>query len=236
MHVLRVAAVLAAFIVGAGVAMANTPGTPPGAPVPPPLPAGPPPLPPQTPVTPAQAPEWYVGLGGGQQGPFTLDQVGAKVTAKEVTALTLVWNPRLPNWTAAAQVAELKPFFAQLGPPPLTDGDPLRQLNEQIKAFMVGEWKSSGPFANMPGAFQTTVIRYNADGSFSGFQSIQYAGMETPMALTGRWTVTAITATKFTFTANFQGGLAPSTAVWNIVDDNTLQNERDGAIVQRTAR
>lgn len=72
-------------------------------------PAGPPPLP-----TPDQ---WYLGVTGQQQGPFTLGDLAAQVHGGALTPTTLVWKSGMAQWTPAQQVPELIPVFG--GPPPL---------------------------------------------------------------------------------------------------------------------
>lgn len=197
---------------------------------PPPLPsAGPPPLPQPGPV------EWFAGIGGQQAGPFTLDQMRAKIAAREIKADTLVWNRSLPAWTPARDTPELQALFAG-GPPPMPEGEAVRQMTDQLKEYMAGEWMTQGPAQGLPGGFQTLVVRYNRDGSFSGYQKIEYGGAVTNIALAGRWELGAINDRKFTFTANTQGSLVPDTAIWIVVDDNTLRNERDGSLARRTAR
>ncbi|MFI7598983.1 SPFH domain-containing protein [Actinoplanes sp. NPDC049681] len=72
-------------------------------------PAQPPPLP----VT----PQWYAGVGGSQQGPFDPAALAGQVGAGAITRETLVWRAGMPQWTPAADVAELAPLFAHTPPP-----------------------------------------------------------------------------------------------------------------------
>jgi membrane protease subunit (stomatin/prohibitin family) len=70
--------------------------------------AGPPPLP---------AAEWYVGVGGQQQGPFDLNALASQVAAGSLTRDTLVWKNGMAVWTAAGQLPELSSVFASVPPP-----------------------------------------------------------------------------------------------------------------------
>ena len=66
---------------------------------PPAQPAGPPPLP-------AQA-QWFVGVGGQQQGPFDPAALAGAGRSGALTAATLVWKAGMAAWTPAGEVAEL---------------------------------------------------------------------------------------------------------------------------------
>ncbi len=70
--------------------------------------AGPPPLP---------AAEWYVGVGGQQQGPFDLNALASQVASGGLTRDTLVWKNGMAAWIAAGQVPELSSAFAAVPPP-----------------------------------------------------------------------------------------------------------------------
>jgi membrane protease subunit (stomatin/prohibitin family) len=72
-------------------------------------PASPPPLP-------ATA-QWFIGVGGQQQGPFDLAALGQQAAAGTLTRDTLVWKNGMAAWTAAGQVAELSGAFASMPPP-----------------------------------------------------------------------------------------------------------------------
>jgi len=75
----------------------------------PPRPAGPPPLPVQD--------QWYLGVGGQQQGPFAFGDLAAQVSTGALTPATLVWKAGMAQWTPAQQVPELAQLLG--GPPPL---------------------------------------------------------------------------------------------------------------------
>jgi len=63
---------------------------------------------------------WYIAIGGQQQGPFSQAQIQQGVAAGIYTRDTLVWRQGFANWLATAQVPELQqPTFS---PPPMNTG------------------------------------------------------------------------------------------------------------------
>jgi hypothetical protein len=72
-------------------------------------PAGPPPLPPQT--------QWFLGIGGQQQGPFDADALAEQARGGTLTPATLVWKSGMAAWTPAAQVPELAGVLGAVPPP-----------------------------------------------------------------------------------------------------------------------
>lgn len=73
--------------------------------------AGPPPLPG------AAAPQWYLGLGGQQAGPFDVPALQQKVASGELTRDVLAWKQGQAAWAPAGEVPELSGLFAMLPPP-----------------------------------------------------------------------------------------------------------------------
>ncbi len=64
---------------------------------------------------------WYIAIGGQQQGPFSQAQVQQGVAAGIYTRDTLVWRQGFANWLVMAQVPELQqPTFS---PPPMNTGN-----------------------------------------------------------------------------------------------------------------
>jgi hypothetical protein len=61
--------------------------------------------------------EWFVGVGGQQQGPFDLAALASQAAAGTLTRDTLVWKNGMAAWTAAGQVPELGNAFASVPPP-----------------------------------------------------------------------------------------------------------------------
>ena len=63
---------------------------------------------------------WYMAIGGQQQGPFSQAQIQQGVAAGIYTRDTLVWRQGFANWLPMAQVPELQqPTFS---PPPMNTG------------------------------------------------------------------------------------------------------------------
>ncbi|MQM28387.1 SPFH domain-containing protein [Glycomyces albidus] len=73
-------------------------------------PAAPPPLP-------GTAPEWFLGTGGQQAGPFDLAALRQQIAAGAVTRDTLAWKQGMAAWTAAGQIPELAGLFGAVPPP-----------------------------------------------------------------------------------------------------------------------
>jgi membrane protease subunit (stomatin/prohibitin family) len=97
---------------GAAPAGAPAGGGVPGAAQPPasaPPAAGPPPLPPRQ--------QWYLGVGGQQQGPYDLGALPGLVSAGTLTPGTLVWRTGMAQWVPAQQVPELAQLFGSVPPP-----------------------------------------------------------------------------------------------------------------------
>ncbi len=64
---------------------------------------------------------WYIAIGGQQQGPFSQAQIQQGVAAGIYTRDTLVWRQGFANWLVMAQVPELQqPTFS---PPPMNTGN-----------------------------------------------------------------------------------------------------------------
>ncbi|HEY3504641.1 MAG TPA: SPFH domain-containing protein [Actinocatenispora sp.] len=72
-------------------------------------PAGPPPLPPQQ--------QWYIGVGGAQQGPFDQPGLARQAASGALTPETLVWRQGMAQWTAARDVPELAAVLGSTPPP-----------------------------------------------------------------------------------------------------------------------
>jgi hypothetical protein len=69
-----------------------------------------------SPPLPATA-EWFVGVGGQQQGPYDQNGLAGLAASGSLRRETLVWKNGMAAWTAAGQVAELGGVFAQVPPP-----------------------------------------------------------------------------------------------------------------------
>jgi membrane protease subunit (stomatin/prohibitin family) len=96
-----------------GQRMASTLGAGAGASPPsstaPPAPGGPPPLP--------AGAQWYLGVGGAQQGPFDQGGLAAQAATGALTATTLVWKAGMAQWTPASEVPEVAQVLGSTPPP-----------------------------------------------------------------------------------------------------------------------
>jgi membrane protease subunit (stomatin/prohibitin family) len=108
-----------ALNMGLGLAMAQRlsetlarpaqPAAPAPTPQPAPAPLAPPPLPVANP--------YFVAVNNQQAGPFPMDELQRQAQSGQLTRATLVWTQGMAKWTAAGDVAELTPLFANLPPP-----------------------------------------------------------------------------------------------------------------------
>ncbi|BBA97641.1 hypothetical protein RVR_3475 [Actinacidiphila reveromycinica] len=81
----------------------------PAAAAPAPAAATPPPLPRQA--------QWFLGIGGAQQGPYDAAALSGLVAAGTLTRETLVWKDGMAGWLPAAQVPEVGGLFGAVPPP-----------------------------------------------------------------------------------------------------------------------
>ncbi|WP_055589357.1 SPFH domain-containing protein [Peterkaempfera griseoplana] len=102
---------------GLGVAMGQrmaaslTPQQAPAAPAPAPAAAAvPPPLP-------SSQQQWFIGVGGAQQGPYDSAALAGLVGAGTLTRSTLVWQSGMSGWLPAEQVPDVNRLFGAVPPP-----------------------------------------------------------------------------------------------------------------------
>jgi membrane protease subunit (stomatin/prohibitin family) len=60
---------------------------------------------------------YHVAVGQAQTGPFDMATLGKQASAGELTRMTLVWKPGMPQWVKAGELPELAPLFANTPPP-----------------------------------------------------------------------------------------------------------------------
>jgi membrane protease subunit (stomatin/prohibitin family) len=75
--------------------------------------AAPPTIPPPLPT----AGQFFIALGGRQEGPFDSNMLSVRVREGSLTRTTLVWKQGMPAWAAAETVPELQSLFASVPPP-----------------------------------------------------------------------------------------------------------------------
>ena len=73
---------------------------------------------PQAPATPPPLPQaqYYIAMGGAQQGPYDLAAMQALMQQGQINSSTLVWKSGMPQWAAASTLPELS---AAPTPPPI---------------------------------------------------------------------------------------------------------------------
>ncbi|MDX6352899.1 MAG: hypothetical protein QOF84_7689 [Streptomyces sp.] len=69
------------------------------------------------PPLPQAAPEWHVGVGGRQEGPYDPAGLAAMAAEGTLTRATLVWQAGMAAWTAAGELPVLRRVFAATPPP-----------------------------------------------------------------------------------------------------------------------
>jgi len=62
--------------------------------------------------------QWYYSKNGTQLGPVEEDELRAKLASGEIFAADLVWRDGMPDWQAAAKVAEFASLTALSGATP----------------------------------------------------------------------------------------------------------------------
>jgi len=61
-------------------------------------------------------------IDGESRGPFSVEQIGKRVSSGEVNSESLVWTEGMENWVAASSIAVLQPVLARKSggtPPPV---------------------------------------------------------------------------------------------------------------------
>jgi len=76
------------------------------------------PLPVIPPSPEADPPAWYVASVGRTLGPFTIEQLGQALAARQITGESLVWTAGIATWTPMARVPRLSGLLAPPPPPP----------------------------------------------------------------------------------------------------------------------
>ena len=234
---------LALLLMGApGLGRAQAPLTPDNQPLTPdnqsppaPVSPGPPPLPPSV-VPPPLPPEplFFYDDGGKPAGPFDLAGLQAKVVAGAIGPTTLVWKSGTPNWVAAKDLAEISPSFrtAAAGQNGAVAGD--------IHTFFLGTWETDGP-ASAQGQAKM-VLTLGSDGKVDGHYIVNLttSGRTESVPVVGSWSVAPVSDKVANLTlalivqgANGQQQSVNSTAMLEIVDQNTVRDTAQGTVSKR---
>lgn len=66
---------------------------------------------------------WYYAVGSQQFGPFDVEAIKRLINSGLITRTTPMWRAGMENWSAAAEVEELKEAFSTV-PPPISPPTP----------------------------------------------------------------------------------------------------------------
>jgi hypothetical protein len=92
--------------------------------------------------------QWFLGVNGQQQGPFTGPELPAKVSSGELDPQTLVWTAGMEQWQPAHEIAALAPVLS-IAPPPLPAA-PVGPASDTTPA-PAAEAAAAGPAAEVAG-------------------------------------------------------------------------------------
>ncbi|WP_439577122.1 DUF4339 domain-containing protein [Elioraea sp.] len=209
-----------------GAGARPSPATPPRD-GPPPLPARdqPPPLPDRPPPPPSVM--FHVERGGAAEGPFTLNDVAARIQAGQITRDTLVWKRGTPAWQRAGEVQELAALFGAAPP---------EQTVRDFRQLMVGAWHIPHAIQGPMGRLNVMInIRCTPDGQYTGIMQSQVGpGGPVSMPIAGTWSTTPLSDRQFALTLT--SGYTSDTYTFEVLDRNTLRNEGVGMLARRVGR
>lgn len=80
--------------------------------------AGMPPMPGVQQPAAVESPIYHISVNGAQYGPYTLTQMQQMAQSGQITGISYVWKPGMPNWETAMNIPELRMLFATNTPPP----------------------------------------------------------------------------------------------------------------------
>jgi hypothetical protein len=151
---------------------------------------------------------FHVERGGAAEGPFTLNDVAARIQAGQITRDTLVWKRGTPAWQRAGEVQELAALFGAAPP---------EQTARDFRQLMVGAWHIPHAIQGPMGRLNVMInIRCTPDGQYTGIMQSQ-VGPGGPVS-----TLTS--------------GYTSDTYTFEVLDRNTLRNEGVGMLARRVGR
>lgn len=175
----------------------------------------PPPVVVVPPAEPHAGVRYFVAVGERSTGPFSFEDMKAKVEAGEVQAATQIWKKGMEAWGAAATVTEIAALIAERPAAPPFD----------CTGYLIGIWEKSTMIA---GNRVTMRIAYEANGLYSGIQST--AGPYGPLTINfyGKWTATAIgdKTCSVENTASYPT-IGTSTGIFEVVDRHLATDKSD---------
>lgn len=209
---MRIAASVVFLLVS--VAMALAQDNPPPAPDP----ADQPPPPPPAQLAPVEPIKYFIAADGKTTGPFSIEEIKAKIADGTVKGLTMMWKKGMAGWEPAEKLAEVKLALDETPKPAPFD----------CVAFAVGAWQKTTLFN---GQTVTIVTQFDQGGQFISVQTLQ--GLPGSSSY-GTWTSTAVGERACSFTLNVQYPTAGSgTAVYEIENQSTIIDKSDGSRIVR---
>jgi hypothetical protein len=189
----------------------------------------PPPVPlPQPQVVPPPVPQpvaaqYFVTEGGQPIGPFTLEQIKARIRAGTLARGGLVWKSGTRDWVAVETFAELQQDLAAL--------PPVVPASETFRTFLLGTWEASS--VNAQGVTQTVTVSFLPDGTYSGISTSEFLGTTTNVPVSGKWSVKGMDKDRFAVTYLGEGGTPGTTTKYRMVDANSVEDTDTGTVARR---
>jgi len=185
---------------------------------------------------------WYIAIGGQQQGPFSQAQIQQGLAAGIYTRDTLVWRQGFANWLAMAQVPELQqqPAFS---PPPMNTGAiQAHEIDYQIHGnemqFVEIELDPQESTVAEAGAMMYMSDGIRMETVFGdGSQGSESGGFMDKMLGAGKRLITgeSLFTTVFTFTGQGKGKVAFAAPYPGKIIPLDLKNYNGRLICQKSA-
>lgn len=192
-----------------GAALAGAENPPP----PPPAQVDEPPPPPPAPIV-ADAVKYYVIANGQTSGPFSIDEVKAKIADGSIKGLTLMWKKGMDGWEPAEKLPEVKLAIDETPKPAPFD----------CPGFVVGTWQRTSYFN---GQTVTLVATYEANGQFVSVQTM--AGLPGVTSY-GTWTATAVGEKSCSLALSIKyPSTNTATTLFDIASQTMITDKSDGS-------
>jgi len=175
-------------------------------------------VPPPPPVqNAAELIKYFVAADGKTTGPFTIDEMKAKVIDGSLTTITTVWKKGQAGWEPAEKLPELAVIFADTPKPPPFD----------CARFIVGVWQKSVMYS---GTQISTVSQFERTGQFSSVQTMYGIGSTSY----GTWNATTVGEKSCSVTLNTKyPTTAQSTVVFDVQGQGMLVDKSDNSQIVR---
>lgn len=172
----------------------------------------PPPPPPDKPAV-----SYFVSVGGKATGPFSEEEVKAKVKSGEITAATYLWW-KGADWTQAEKVPVFTSAFDEAPKAPPFD----------CTGHIAGGWERREV---VQGQTIVTQTFFDANGQFTGIQALfGYPGSN----FYGSWTAEAVGEKSCSIASQYRyPNLNNATAVYEIVDRMVMKDAATGLAIRR---